>query len=317
MTQTLQSLVDSLIETGAISADDVLALRRLVWPDGTLCKGEAHQLFRLNDAVPTRDAAWEPFFIEAVRETILASSSPRGFVSDVMAAWLIDRVSIDGQVRSACELELLVAILEKAVSVPDMLRDYVLAQLGCAVLDGDQRITATEVALLRRALHGMASQGAHGIGKAEAEFLYDLHDATAQAPQDAAWSDFFVLAIANHLMLHVAYQAPTLAQAQSQEAWLQARGGLFSGLAKLGRALLSGDVALDRSAPTSDARQAATDAAQAICASEAAWLAERLCRDGQLCAAETALLEFLERESPWVADGLREAKARLQIAKAA
>ena len=62
----LNELTERLKAAGTITAEDVLALRRQVWPDGRIGDDEAELAFTLNDAVRTPSREWADFFVEAL-----------------------------------------------------------------------------------------------------------------------------------------------------------------------------------------------------------------------------------------------------------
>ena len=67
------------LKAGAlISADDVLALRREVWPDGAVSDAEASALFALNRAARDPGPEWTAFFVEAMTEYVVNQRAPRG-----------------------------------------------------------------------------------------------------------------------------------------------------------------------------------------------------------------------------------------------
>src|ERR1044072_9776860 len=60
------------LKAGApISAEDVLAVRRWVWPDGCVSSDEAEALFELNRSARASAAEWGAFFIEGVVEHVV------------------------------------------------------------------------------------------------------------------------------------------------------------------------------------------------------------------------------------------------------
>ena len=121
---------------GAISTEEILALRRAGWGDGALQPEEAEVLFDLNESLTAPDAAWSDFFVEAIVEFVVNGTAPRGYVSEANAAWLMARIDRDGARDSLTELELLVRVLERGCNVPDTLKAYVLSQVEAAVLTG-------------------------------------------------------------------------------------------------------------------------------------------------------------------------------------
>ena len=91
------------------------------------------------------------------------------------------------------ELEAMVRIIERAENTPDRLKDYVLAAVERAVLDGTGPtrcggtiepgcITAAECALIRRTIFAAGGESPAAVSQREAEMLYRLKDATLDAP---------------------------------------------------------------------------------------------------------------------------------------
>ena len=69
------------LKAGArISAEDVLGLRRQVWPDGSISADEADQLFELNRLARESDPEWADFFIEAMTDHVLNAKAPHAVV---------------------------------------------------------------------------------------------------------------------------------------------------------------------------------------------------------------------------------------------
>ena len=62
--------------------------------------------------------------------------------------------------------------------------------------------------LLRRMLYAFGGDGNVAVTRAEAEVLFDINDATADAEPNPAWTDLFVKAIANVVMAASGQQPP-------------------------------------------------------------------------------------------------------------
>src|SRR6185436_2916661 len=186
----------------AISAEDVLSIRRWVWPDGAISEAEAEAMFTLHRLARDAGAEWADFFIEAIGEYVVNGTAPRGYVDDAGAAWLIGEIEHDGAAIGATDLELVVKVLERALNVPDALRTWVLGRIESAVLNGegptrrgDVRpgvVDESEVALLRRIVFAAAGDGALVVSEAEAEMLWRLKDATLHADNAPGWKQLFV-----------------------------------------------------------------------------------------------------------------------------
>ena len=236
--------INAIIAGGGISDSDVLALRRAYYNDGEIDFGEADSLFALNDACHIHVPAWADFFVEALTDYVVNRLPPEGYVTAENAGWLMGKISADGKVESATELELLVNILDKARWSPTSLVSFALDQVKHAVIDGEGplrggmtlgrgRITEGEVAMLRRVLYAFGGDGNIAITRAEAEVLFEINDACADGPQVPAWTDLFVKAIANVLMATSGYATPTREQALKTEHWLASRGDIYRGFANI------------------------------------------------------------------------------------
>ena len=235
--------VAGLTSKNRITTEDVTMLRRDVFADGVVTRGEAEALFALDQTARDKCPQWAPFFVEAVTDYIVHQEKPEGYISDENAAWLIRTISRDGMVDSRTELELLVHVLEEAKSSPGKLSAYALEQVAHAVIDGKGPlmlggelvpglIAKAEVDLLRRILHAYGGDGTIAVTKAEAEILFRINDRTASASNDPSWNDLFVKAIANYVMCSAGYEPPTRDVALRHETFLEQSepeiGGFFS-----------------------------------------------------------------------------------------
>ncbi len=335
----LVDVVGDLCAKGCITADDVLTLRRTVYADGVCSEAEAESVFRLNDACPDRDPDWHTFYVEVLTDYFVRQSTPKGYVSEAQADRLIDRVTGDGRVDRLSELELLVNILRRATACPERLVLFVLDAVRDSILTPDAAlygadrqpgtITSGDVAILREAVHGPAGEGSITVTRREAELLFELNDATRGQPSAPEWQDFFVRAVANHLMFpRPAPQIVDAGEAMRREAWLEERrgaGGLLWGIARaLGRrdvpfeaAWRDADVLRrNRARELAEAEARRTSEAmarEAVDAGECAWLAGRIGRDGVLDDNERALLAFIRANSPHIDPSLNDAMARAGV----
>jgi len=116
------------------SADDVLALRRLVYGETHVTPEEAEALIGLDESVEHAGPEWLDLFVEAMTDFVIHQQEPQGYVSEGNAAWLTDRIGHDGRVKTQTELELLIRVIEKATSVPPSLAGFALGQVREAVL---------------------------------------------------------------------------------------------------------------------------------------------------------------------------------------
>ncbi len=312
MTYQFRALADQAMADGAITAEEILSLRRAGWGDGRIEPGEADAIFTLNDHLAERTPEWVDFFVEALVEFVLAGGNPRGFVSEAQADWLIAHIDADGRVDTMAELELLARLLEKAELAPERLKSYALGQLETIVLtgtgptrDGGQcdgaRITATECKLLRRCIFAMAGDGNGGVSQAEAELLFRIKDATLGADNAPDWQTLFVQGVANHLMAWNGYKPVLADEAIALESFMNDTtprvGGFFGRMAKaeLGKGV-SAVLGSGRKGVTAAAHNTAVAGANKVTEVEDAWLQAKIDADGSLDPLEKALLRFIAEE---------------------
>ncbi|MGE3245521.1 MAG: hypothetical protein AB7F96_00630 [Beijerinckiaceae bacterium] len=307
-------LVTLIESTRHISYEDVRALRRCVFADERVWPHEAEALFSLaRKRLPSCDD-WQPFFIEALTDFVVRQAEPEGYVSEDNAQWLIAAISRDGAVWSDTELELLVQVLDKAMSGPPSLVAFALSKVKEGVLTGSGptrkgmalkpgSIGAAEVDLLRRILYAFGGSGNIAITREEAEVLFDINDATLNGDNDPAWQDLFVRAVANHLMSLSGYSVPSRTSALARQAWLDDDDSSVSGF--FGR-MISGwrDTLAAYAEPEEGA--ATDEAASQIGEVDALWLKQRILNNGHVCPNQRALLEFIREEAPDVHPQLRE-----------
>jgi hypothetical protein len=310
MSAEMFDLATRLKGGATITAEDTLAIRRVVWPDGAIDPAEAEAIFDINTAVKSSAREWVDFFVEAMKQYVVHQQEPVGYIDDAKAAWLIQRIDSDGKVESQGELELLVEILEDATNAPENLKTYALAQIRNAVLTGSGptrnggtldpgSINATEVALLRRLLYAQASDGPGMISAAEADMLFALKDATLGAANAPEWQIFFVQAVGNHLMAHSDYHPLARDEAARLDTFMNDTHVSIGGfLAKMAASALGGGFrqAIASQRPRVD-HLAAVAADQAITPNELSWLKSRIDADGTFDPFEKALIAFVSAES--------------------
>ena len=212
-------VVAEVIASKRVTEEQVLRLRRAVYNDGMAEAGELERLFVIDEAATEHDPSWQVFFVEAVTDYIVNQVQPQGYISEANADWLMARISRDGSVKTATELELLVKVLEKAQSSPERLSAFALSQVKQAVVHGEGplangraltpgRVGEAEAELMRRVLYAFGGDGNIAITRAEAEILFDINDASATAENHPAWNDLFVKAVANFMMAASGYAVP-------------------------------------------------------------------------------------------------------------
>ncbi len=294
---------------GALSAEDVLAIRRSVWPDEVVARAEAEAIFELHRRVREPSLEWSDFFIEAITDSVLNATEPHFYVDDDSAAWLIGRLDRGEKPIGAVELELVVRIVEKALNAPAALKAWALAEIERCVLsgegatrrEGDLRpgtVDEAEVNLLRQLVFASGGDGALVVSQDEAEMLWRIKDSTLGAANAPGWQRLFVQAVGNHLMAYSSYRPLERPEAERLEAFMNDRRSHVLGfLARLGRPDFGAAARVFKSEEESaEDHDAAVAAAAAVTPTENAWLQANVDRDGQRDEYEEALLRFLEEE---------------------
>jgi hypothetical protein len=325
------NLLVDVASAKTIGADEVLRLRRDVFKDGVVSRGEAESLFSLDASSSEKSPEWTDFFLEALTDYVLYQEQPEGYISQETANWLMAAVSHDGKVDTASELELLVRLLEKARSAPASLASYTLKQVANAVLHGSGplarggqlrqgRISKEEVDLMRRILHASGGEANVAVTRAEAEVLFMLNDGTADAANDPSWTDLFVKAIANSMLYASGYSAPSREEALKQSVFLDSPdGGLAGFFSRMISGGLSGvidayrrDDGLEEAFAERNAINAAKLAsAEHLDAAEARWLADQIGKDGKLDGNERELLIFVKDLAADIHDDLKPLLAKV------
>ncbi|RJT30345.1 hypothetical protein D3227_30345 [Mesorhizobium waimense] len=317
--------VAGLTSKNRITAEDVMMLRREVFGDGVVSRGEAEALFALDATARDKCQEWPEFFVEAITDYIVHQEKPAGYISEDNADWLVRTISRDGMVDSRTELELLVHVLEKAKSSPSRLCAYALEQVAHAVIDGKGPlmlgghlvpglIAKAEVDLLRRILYAYGGDGNIAITRAEAEVLFKINERTAATSNDPSWNDLFIKAITNFVMCSAGYEAPTREVALRRDAFFDQAdpeiGSFFGrmvsgGLASIMEAYRSPDGIEAEWEAKNRAAEALARRAETIDAGEAKWLAERIGADRPLLDNERALLTLIKHASPEIHPALK------------
>jgi len=296
---------------GAISAEEILALRGAGWGDGKMDPEEAEALFVANDHITEPSAQWVDFFVEALGEFIVNPVEPRGYVDQTMADELTSRIDRDGRVETMAELELLVRVLERALAASDSLRAYALHQIEAAVLQGEgptrhgaldpKGINESECTLLRRLVFSAGGDRPAAVSKAEAEMLFRIKDATLYEVNAPEWERLFVQGVANYLLGFGGNEPLARERAAELESFMNAEGAGIGGF--LGRMVTSepdfngafGSL-LDMGPQGPDIEGAAAEAGE-FTQNEDLWLLDHIDADEELDPLEKALLAFIAEET--------------------
>lgn len=293
------------LKAGAqISAEDVLAVRRFVWPDGSVSDDEAEVIFELNRLASDPGPEWKAFFIEAMCDYVVNARPPQGYVDEEASEWLIEQIGRGGtDSAKAVELELVVRLLEKALNAPDALKKWALGRIEAATA-ADGKVGEEESKQLRRILFACGGDGALGVSAEEAETLWRIKDACLKGDNCAGWKQLFCQAVGNHLMAFNSYRPLERSEAARLDAWVNDRSSSVLGfIGRMGGALGEGlpvKEALDEvfeKEQTAAEHDSEVRAANAVVPAERRWLNGQVEADGALDEYEEALLAFIERES--------------------
>ena len=297
MTFSFSDFAASLKQGHRLTSDDVLAVRRAVWPDGKVSDAEAGIVFDLNRLIVDPSNEWRDFFIEALTDYVVNQKAPRGYVDDANAAWLIGEVDQDGAPVSRLEIELVVKVIERALNCPPSLRSWALARIEESVVSGSKSVDAGECALLRRLVFAPGGEGALVVGQDEAEILWRIKDACLGSDNAPEWKTLFVQAVGNHLMAFSSYKPLERDEAARLEAFVNDdRSSVLGFFSRMrGASPLSEARKLFRDAPRID-YDAALAAAEAVTPEEQEWLDRHVQADGARDPYEEALLAFVAAE---------------------
>ncbi len=314
-------VLSAIIKNKAVTLEDVLVLRRQVWPDGKLSKSEVEMLFRMHASVESRCAEWDDFFVEALMGYLVEQAHPEGYVSDGDAAWFEHNILRDGKVAGSTELEALITLLERAVHVPHRLEMLALETVCGAILSGDKDLMANraleagivgdpEVSLLRRILYSKAGSRSDAISVDEAKMIFELNAGSEDGVSCAAWTTLCVTVLSNYLLVQNGYTAPTRMRLKEIDGWLNRPSagviGFTSAVSRRKNAdFHSGGVFADIKTAFSDLSpledvyrlrdgEEEMEGVARVDSLEARWLINALCSDGALRMNERALLVFLK-----------------------
>jgi hypothetical protein len=335
----VEELNEKLRSSGRIESQHAIQLRRLIYANGSVGQDAAKLLLGLDRACSKKDPAFAQLYVEALTDYFVWQTEPRGYVSAENARLLLANVGVDGHVKTKTELELALNIVHWAWHCPDEVVLLVLEAVRQSVLLSRetplganrprQNIGAGDVAILRKALHAPGGDGSLLITRREAELLFTLNDATTAGGNDPEWTDFFVRALANHLLNPASAPIiPPREDARRRERWLDERGSIGEFLSGIGRALARGDVPMrsvfeelcpsmaasdEKAAEAEDRATKERLAREQIDGTEAAWLAKRILQDGTIDENERALLAFLKKEATAIDPALKPLLARAKL----
>jgi len=310
MTIEPTGFLEAIKAKNSIDANDTLALRKAMWPDGRISESEANILFELNDASSALSREWIDFFCEAIGEYVVNQTEPKGYVSEANADWLIVKVDHDGKLDSLAEMELLAKVVEKASNTPGKFKAYILDQVEKIVLTGEGPtrdggavlpgcITKAEADYLRRIIFASGGDGPARVSRSEADMLFRLKDASLGGDNAPEWKKLFVQSVGNFLMAYNDFQPLTRGRAERLENFMDddsvSIGGFLKRMAGSNIKGAFGDVFGKKDAGPTHEEKVAED--RNIDMAENDWLAARIDADHNTDELEKALLKFVAEES--------------------
>lgn len=296
---TKDGLINHVGADGHVSAEDVIYLRRKVFADGVVSRDELAMLFALGRRAPAGDPEWADYFAEAASDFFLREEEPHGYLTDEEFKHLSSLVGRTGP--TSLELETLVTLMEKATATPPAMAEFVADTFRSAAgaYKGGPRISRKDAELLRRFLYAAGGDGSIAITREEAELLFDLHDMTAGANNDPAFSELFIKGIASHLMAHVGYRPLPREEALRLHDWVKDHtvnpAGFFGRMVSGGLDAIRNAYGQKKSvaARKNEDNAIAAAIAEQVSAQEADWLADRIGRSGDFDDVERALLNYM------------------------
>lgn len=196
----------SLAEAAATSV--ALQERRRQNPELAISRDEAAALLTLDRQRPEAGEAWRRFMASAVADHVVGSE-PAGTLTEAKIGWLMAAAAPGGAVETAAAFETMVCVVERAGEGATSLAACAIRQLRAAVIRGEgpaigprphfsRVIDQADTALLHRILTAAGGRAGMPVTHAEADALFDLHDAVARSENDPAFNELFVHAIAHY-----------------------------------------------------------------------------------------------------------------------
>lgn len=309
-------IVHDIIEGGRLTNSVVRQLARDVFPEGIQSYEDADLIYRLEAECIEKEPAWNEAYVDWLTGFYIWEAEPSGSVDNVQARHLVSNLLRDGRIAGETELELLLNIVTWAHSCSTDVGHLLMKVVWDSVTGAENaiygngrakgRIDAVDVEILRKGLYAPAAAGGIMVSRTEAEMLFALNNATVDANNHPSWQDFFVGAVANHLMFPRVSPATTTAERCSRlrEAWQQQSGGSDI-LASIERALGGDADAHGIFGPQLKELQDEHMLEEAaIDADEAAWLRGQIAADSRLHDNEVALLRYVKKKSPHVDSSL-------------
>lgn len=301
-----------------ISDDQARDIRRKVMSPAKVLKHDAEALIRLNEQVAEPTAVWKTLFIEAIADYMIDTTVSGYIINDEKAEWLIKAVKSDGRLDAETEFNLLIKMINKANIVSPKLEVYMLSAVKDAIIKGRGtwsesrqleagKVTEDDVELLRRIMYAVGGEGGIDISREEAEVIYDIHDATADADNHESWGVMFSKMMACYMMAGMSAIEVSEADALGRDVWLKSDKGLdfsIGNIAKGFAGFFNPDTHVNTTPKILD--EPLQSSLEVITEEEAYWLIDRINRNGRITPYEAKMLYYLKQECPNLHDALDE-----------
>ncbi|MCW2274298.1 hypothetical protein GJ654_09600 [Rhodoblastus acidophilus] len=283
---------------------EIGALRRDIFGKGAVTREDFARVLAVHGAGPEH----ADLLADVAVELIVEQADPPRYVCAKDAAWLIGAIHAH-PLPYDVEIRLLTRTLERALSLPESLPRFALAEIEEAIILGRRDhpagvIDARDVEALRQAVYATEEAASLHVTRTKAEVLFRIAHAGAPGCVDPAFDRLFAQAVGNHLM-GVAHRG-VLSRADRKQledfenspapSMGQFLSGMFSRLSlpTLNDLKDVGERAGERLRERDAAESAERAVAERVYPEETRWLASRLSR--ALTSAERALLGFLKQE---------------------
>jgi hypothetical protein len=318
-----------------------MELRRVIYSHDTLTRQDMDRVFDL-----LRKAGRNPapecvsLFCEASADFVVHQNTPRDYIPQDKADWLVAKLSEGGGISSKAEFSMLIDVMTHALDVPESLSAFALREIKTAITNGRRDaytvedhpagvVTAADVEALRAVLYAATTGTACHVTQQEAEVLFDIAHATARAQVDPAFNELFARAVGNYLMA-INVHVPSAAEALHREKWLDEEESMSGFLSRILHSVPSASFDVMKSpeeafeddiAERDGVDQVLGDESEKVTDIEADWVIAHLTREGELTTAEKRLLQFLGAEATAIPPALRslvdKANAAVAIAQRA
>jgi hypothetical protein len=329
---------------GVIAEADIARLRRTIFKDGIVSRTEANALFSIERMRTNHLPGWSELFSEALTDYCIRQEPPEGYLTEEAAAWVMAEMTKGKHPSTDAEIELLINLIQTAREVPASFSAFALNHVKTTVMYGGGpdkhgrehhggRISEADIHALERILWGAGCEGHLAISREEAEALFAIAEMSTGAENDDRFDDLFAKAIGNYLLGATGRSVPTREVAlrwETEETHLDAARLLRAVMQTYSTAdwskLRDRDFWADSLRPRTlaqdvdaafeaqlKAREAAEAAASIMTPDKAAWLLDRIGKNGIMSPPEKALARFIARNAsrldPSLARTLDKARA--------